>query len=161
MILGEKDRARAEQTRGEIGMGVDLCRGSVQLRRWVMGAKATGAFRVGIFAIACISAIFSAIGCQTTSETAVNPTNPMCPLCGRQTQAQAATTQGYAHVVCPTCGAVSTVDPDFLDRLEVFIGGPVGDTVYACAMCRTVVEQCAVCRAQGGTLTSRNIRRWQ
>ena len=126
-----------------------------------MGAKATGAFRVGIFAIACISTIFSSIGCQTTRESAVDPTNPMCPICGRQTQTQAATTTGYAQMTCPTCGAVSTVDRDFLDRLEVFIGGPIGDTVYACAKCSTVVEQCAVCRAQGRTLTSRNVRRWQ
>jgi len=125
-----------------------------------MEARATGAVRVGIFAIACISVVFSAIGCQTTRETTVDPTNPMCPLCGRQTQTQAATT-GYAQMACPTCGAVSTVDRDFLDRLEVFIGGPVGDTVYACAKCRTAVEQCAVCRAQGRTLTSRNVRRWQ
>lgn len=126
-----------------------------------MGAKATGAFRVGIFAIACLATIFSSVGCQTTSETAVDPTNPMCPICGRQTQTQDAATQGYAQMACSTCGAVATVDRDFLDRLEVFIGGPIGDTVYACAKCRTVVEQCAVCRAQGGALTSRNVRRWQ
>lgn len=124
-----------------------------------MGAKASGAVRVGIFAIACISAIFTSVGCQTTRETAVNPTNPMCPICGRQTQA--GTVDSYARMACPTCGAVATVDRDFLDRLEVFIGGPVGDTVYACAKCRTVVEQCAVCRANGRALTSRNIRRWQ
>jgi predicted RNA-binding Zn-ribbon protein involved in translation (DUF1610 family) len=126
-----------------------------------MGAKATGAFRVSVFAIACLAMIFSAIGCQTTRETTVDPTNPMCPLCGRQTQTQAAGAQGYVQMACPTCGAVATVDRDFLDRLEVFIGGPVGDTVYACAMCGTVVQQCAVCRANGVALTSRNIRRWQ
>ncbi len=126
-----------------------------------MGAKATGAFRIGIFAIACISTIFSSIGCQTTRETTVDPTNPMCPICGRQTQTQAGATTGYAQMACPTCGAVSTVDRDFLDRLEVFIGGPVGDTVYACAKCRTVVEQCAVCRANGVPLTSRNIHGWR
>ena len=134
-----------------------------------MGAKAIGALpeagheacRVGIFAIACLSAIFSSIGCQTTRESAVDPTNPMCPTCERQTQTQAATTQGYAQMACPICGAVSTVDQNFLDRLEVFIGGPVGDTVYACAKCRTVVEQCAVCRANGRALTSQNVRRWQ
>ena len=126
-----------------------------------MEAKATGVFRVGIFAIACISAILSSIGCQTTRESAVDPANPMCPVCGRQTQTQAATTQGYVQMACPTCGAASTVDRDFLDRLEVFIGGPIGDTVYACAKCRTVVEQCVVCRANGGALTSSNVHRWQ
>ncbi len=124
-----------------------------------MGARATGAVRVGIFAMACISTIFASLGCQTTRETTVDPTNPMCPNCGRQTQA--AGTSGYVQMACPTCGAVATVDRDFLDRLEVFIGGPVGDTVYACAKCRTVVEQCAVCRANGVPLTSRNVSRWQ
>jgi predicted RNA-binding Zn-ribbon protein involved in translation (DUF1610 family) len=126
-----------------------------------MGAKATGAFRLGIFATACFLAIFAAIGCQTTRETTVDPTNPMCPLCGRPTQTRAPTTTGYVQMACPTCGAVATVDRDFLDRLEVFTGRPVGDTVYACAMCGTVVEQCAACRAKGVPLTSRNIRRWQ
>jgi predicted RNA-binding Zn-ribbon protein involved in translation (DUF1610 family) len=134
-----------------------------------MRAKATGALpeagheacRIGIFAIACLALILSAIGCQTTRETTVDPTNPMCPLCGRQTQTQVAGTPGYVQMACPTCGAVSTVDRDFLDRLEVFIGGPVGDAVYACAKCRTVVEQCAVCRANGRTLTSRDVHRWQ
>jgi predicted RNA-binding Zn-ribbon protein involved in translation (DUF1610 family) len=126
-----------------------------------MGAKATGALRVGVFAIACLVTIFSAIGCQTTRETTVDPTNPMCPVCGLQTQTQAPGTQGYVQMACPTCGAVATVDQNFLDRLEVFIGGPVGDTVYACAKCRTVVEQCAVCRANGVAWTSRNARRWQ
>ncbi len=134
-----------------------------------MEAKPTGALleagheacRIGIFALACLATIFWSLGCETTRETSVDPTNPMCPVCGRQTQTQAAGTPGYVQMACPTCGAVSTVDRDFLDRLEVFIGGPVGDTVYACAKCRTVVDQCAVCRAQGKTLTSRNIRRWQ
>ncbi len=91
-----------------------------------MGARATGALseaghgacRVGVFAIACLAAVFSAIGCQTTRETAVDPTNPMCPLCGRQTQTQAAGAPGYVQMACPTCGAVATVDRDFLDRLE-------------------------------------------
>jgi len=126
-----------------------------------MEARATGAVRVGIFAIACIAVVFSTLGCQTTSETTVNPTNPMCPICGQEARAQAATTTGYAQMACPTCDAVATVDRNFLDRLEVFIGGPVGDTVYACASCRTVVEQCAVCRANGRALTSRNARGWQ
>jgi predicted RNA-binding Zn-ribbon protein involved in translation (DUF1610 family) len=134
-----------------------------------MGARATGVLpeaghgvcRVGIFAIACLATIFSAIGCQTTRERTVDPTNPMCPVCGRQTQTQTAGAPGYVQMACPTCGAVSTVDRDFLDRLEVFIGGPVGDTVYACAKCRTVVEQCAVCRANGVAWTSPNGRRWQ
>ncbi len=126
-----------------------------------MRVRATGAVRVGILAIACLSAIFSSLGWETTRETTVDPTNPMCPVCGRQTQAQAASTPDYVQMACPICGAVSTVDRDFLDRLEVFIGGPVGDTVYACAKCRTVVAQCAVCRANGRTLTSRDVRRWQ
>ena len=126
-----------------------------------MGAKATGVLRIGIFVIACLSFAFSAIGCQTTRETAVDPTNPMCPVCGQEARTQAATPTGYVQMACPTCGAAATVDQNFLDRLEVFIGGPVGDTVYACAKCRTVVEQCAVCRANGVAWTSPNARRWQ
>ena len=126
-----------------------------------MEAQARRAFRVGLFAIACMSALFSSIGCQSSSETAVNPANPMCPICGRTTQAQATTQAEYNRAVCPVCGQVSTVDPDFLDRLEIFMGGPVGDTVYACAMCRTVVEQCATCRQKSGPVARENTHRWR
>jgi hypothetical protein len=158
MILPEKRRARAERVRGWVGMGVGPGRGSVLLRRWVMEAKATGAFRVGIVAIAGLAVIFSSIGCQSSQVSSVNPTNPMCPICGRPTQAQPTAALSCSKVVCPICGAVSRVDQDFLDRLEIFAGGPVGDTVYACAMCDTIVRECAACRAKGGALMRRNIR---
>jgi predicted RNA-binding Zn-ribbon protein involved in translation (DUF1610 family) len=123
-----------------------------------MEAKANTVLRLGVLAIACILAILPLAGCQSSTASTVNPTNPMCPVCGRPAQAQASTGSGYARVVCPTCGAVSTVDPEFLDRLEIFTGGAVGDSVYACAMCGTIVEQCAACRIKGGALTSRNTR---
>jgi len=126
-----------------------------------MEAKANTVSRIGILATVCTLAILSSMGCQSSEVSSVSPTNPACPICGRAAQAQASTGSGYTRAICPTCGAVSTVDPDFLDRLEVFIGGPVGDSVYACAMCRTIVEQCAVCRANGGTRTSRDIHGWR
>jgi len=77
---------------------------------------------------------------------AVSPTNPMCPLCGRQTQAQALAGLDCTKAVCPACGQIATVDPEFLDRLEIFTGGPLGDPVYACANCKALVAQCATCR---------------
>jgi hypothetical protein len=123
-----------------------------------MEANAKTVFRIGVLMLACTLAILPLAGCQSSTASTVNPTNPMCPICGRPAQAQASTEHGYARVACPTCGAVSTVDPDFLDRLEIFSGGAIGDTVYACAMCRTIVEQCAACRLKGGSLTSRNTR---
>jgi predicted RNA-binding Zn-ribbon protein involved in translation (DUF1610 family) len=121
-----------------------------------MEAKANTVARIGVLALACTLATLSSIGCQSSQPSAVSPTNPMCPICGRQ--AQAPTGSGYTRAVCPTCGAVSTVDPDFLDRLNVYSGGPVGDPVYACAQCGTIVQQCAACRQKNGTLTSRDTR---
>lgn len=126
-----------------------------------MEAKANTVFRIGVLVLVCTLATVPLGGCQSSEASSVSPTNPMCPICGRQAQAQASAGSGYTNVVCPTCGAVSTVDPDFLDRLEVFIGGPIGDSVYACAMCSTIVEQCAVCRAKSGNLTSRDIHGWR
>jgi len=126
-----------------------------------MEAQARRAFRIGLFAIACASVMFTSVGCQSSSQTAVNPANPMCPICGRTAQAQSSAGLDYGRAVCPICGQTSTVDPDFLDRLEVFLGGPVGDTVYACASCRSIVEQCAVCRQKSGPVASGNTHRWR
>ncbi len=127
-----------------------------------MGAKARKAFRVSIFAVVCTTAVWSSVGCQSSGGTAVSPTNPACPICGCQTQAQptAQASTSCTKAVCPICGDVATVDRDFLDRLEVFSGGPVGDTVYACAMCGTIAQQCAACRQKGYAANSRT-RGWQ
>ncbi len=122
-----------------------------------MEAKINTGFRVGVFAVACLAMVLPLAGCQPSEQTAVSQTNPACPLCGRATQAQALTGVSCTRAVCPVCGQVATVDPDFLDRLQIFIGGPVGDTVYACASCQAIVAECAACRAKGAPLTSRDI----
>src|SRR5512146_2209317 len=127
-----------------------------------MGAKARKAFRVSILAFVCATVVWSSVGCQS-GGTAVSPTNPACPICGSQTQAESTATAAATSTkaVCPICGDVATVDRDFLDRLEVFSGGPVGDTVYACAKCGTIAEACAACRQKGYVASSRGARNWQ
>ena len=125
-----------------------------------MGAKGREAFRVSIFAVVCAIVVWSSVGCQS-SGVAVSPTNPACPICGRETQAQPTAGTSYTKAVCPICGDVATVDRDFLDRLEVFSGGPVGDTVYACAKCGTIAQECAACRQKGYAANGRGTRSWQ
>ncbi len=127
-----------------------------------MRAKAREAFRVSMFAAVCVTVVGASIGCQS-SGVAVSPTNPMCPVCGSTTQAQTTARAGTTctKAVCPICGDVATVDRDFLDRLEVFSGGPVGDTVYACAMCGTIAQECAACRQKGYVASGRGTRGWQ
>lgn len=126
-----------------------------------MEARINTGFRVGILAVACMATVLPLVGCQPSDQMAVSPTNPACPLCGGPTQAQPPAGLSCTRVVCPICGQVSTVDPEFLDSLEGFIGGPVGDTVYACASCKAIVEQCAACWQRNGSLTSRDTRSWQ
>jgi predicted RNA-binding Zn-ribbon protein involved in translation (DUF1610 family) len=125
-----------------------------------MGAKAREAFRVGVFAVVCTTVVLSSVGCRS-SGVAVSPTNPMCPICGGATQAQPTAGASGTKAVCPICGEVAMVDQDFLTRLEIFTGGPVGDTVYACAMCGTIVQTCATCRQKGYGVNSQNTRGWQ
>jgi predicted RNA-binding Zn-ribbon protein involved in translation (DUF1610 family) len=122
---------------------------------------ATRAFRSGLFAIACITAVFLSIGCETSDTMAVSPTNPACPVCGEAAQAQQLEGVDATRVVCPVCGDVERVDPRFTERLEIFTGGPIGDTVYACANCQALVEQCAVCRQTGSSLARQNTRDWR
>jgi len=123
-----------------------------------MAARSNTGFRVGILAVACLAMVLPLAGCESSGRTAVSQTNPACPFCGRATQAQATTGLTCTRAVCPVCGEVATVDPQFLERLEIFTGGPIGDTVYACANCQAVVAECAVCRANGAAATSRNLR---
>jgi len=127
-----------------------------------MGAKAREVFRAGIFAVACAMVVWSSAGCQP-SGVVVSPTDPMCPICGCAARTQPTATAGATctTAVCPICGQVATVNPDFLTRLEIFTGGPVGDMVYACAMCGTIVQECASCRQKGYVATSRGRRGWQ
>jgi hypothetical protein len=125
-----------------------------------MAAKSNTGFRVSILTLVCTATVFSLVGCQSAGEMSVSPTNPQCPLCGGPTQPTPTAGLSCMRMVCPLCGqveAVATLDQDFLDRLEVFTGGPVGDTVYACAMCKTAVAQCAACRQKGSPATSRDI----
>jgi hypothetical protein len=123
-----------------------------------MVVRSDAAFRTGILTVACITLALWTIGCESSNQMAASPTNPACPLCGHEAQVQPLNGLDYAKAVCATCEQVSTVDPQFLDRLEIFTGGPIGDTVYACASCRTVVTQCAVCRQNGGSLARRSAR---
>ncbi len=127
-----------------------------------MGAEAREAFRISIFIVACAAVVGASIGCQS-SGVAVSPTNPMCPVCGSETQVQPTATASTTctKAICPICGDVATVDRDFLDRLEVFSGGPIGDTVYACAKCGTIAQECAACRQKGYVATGRGARGWQ
>ena len=117
-----------------------------------MEVRINTGFRTGLFTMVCAATLLSVVGCQT-EEMAVSQTNPACPLCGSATQAMATETAGLSctRAVCSTCRQVATVDPAFLDRLEIFTGGPVGDTVYACASCKALVAQCAVCRQKGAS----------
>ncbi len=126
-----------------------------------MEARIHTGLRAGILTLICAAMVFPLAGCQPSEGMAVSPTNPACPLCGGPTQTQAPTALQCTRIVCPICGQMATVDQDFLDRLEVFIGGPIGDTVYACAMCKTAVVQCATCRRNGGSVTSRDIHGWR
>ncbi len=133
--------------------------GEILARRWVMQARIDTGFRAGILTVVCLALFLPLAGCQPTDQVAaVSQTNPACPLCGRATQVCPLNGTKCAEVVCPICGDVSTVDPEFLDRLQIFTGGPIGDTVYACASCQAIVAECAVCRANGGAATSRNVR---
>ena len=123
-----------------------------------MEATARRAWGVGLFALVGTTAILSLLGCQPSDRMAVSPTNPMCPACGQAAQAQQLADLNFTQIICPVCEDVEKVDPRFLERLEVFTGGPLGDTVYACAACSALIEQCAACPPAGGAVARRNPR---
>jgi hypothetical protein len=123
-----------------------------------MGARINTGFRVGILAAACLAVFLPLAGCQPSEQMTVSQSNPACPLCGRATQVCPLDQAKCTEVVCPVCRDVATVDPEFLDRLQIFTGGPIGDTVYACASCQAIVAACAKCRQNGATAGSRNVR---
>jgi hypothetical protein len=113
---------------------------------------------VGMLAMACTLVILSFLGCQSSDRMAVSPTNPMCPACGQAAQAQQLADLNFTQVICPVCADAEKVDPRFLERLEVFTGGPLGDTVYACSACSALIAQCAACPPAGGAVARRNNR---
>jgi hypothetical protein len=160
-----KAEAAAPQSQGyarTLKRGVELGRAEIPARRRVMAAGINTGFRVGILTAACLAVVLPLAGCQSSDQAAmVSQTNPACPLCGRAAQVCPLDGLQCTEVVCPICGQVSTVDPQFLERLEIFTGGPIGDTVYACANCRAIVAVCATCRHNGGSATSRNVGGWQ
>jgi hypothetical protein len=126
-----------------------------------MEARINTGFRVGIVALACLATVLPLAGCQSSNGTAVSQTNPACPVCGQATQVCPLDGLKCTEVVCPICGEVATVDPRFLERLDIFTGGPVGDEVYACASCQAIVAACATCRQNGAMAARRNIPDWQ
>jgi len=111
-----------------------------------MEARANSILRPGVLAVTCLVALVLSAGCETSDTMAADPTNPMCPLCRQRLQTQTLADQDYNKVVCPTCERVATVDPRFLEELDRFTGGPIGDPVYACAKCQALVAQCETCR---------------
>jgi len=125
-----------------------------------MDAHVRKAFRVGLVAIVGAVAL-SFIGCQPSDRMAVSPTNPMCPVCAQAAQARHLADLNVTQVVCPVCGDVEQVDPQFLERIEIFTGRVLADPVYACAMCSALIEQCAACPPAASSLARRNDRRWQ
>ncbi|MCU0917063.1 MAG: hypothetical protein MUC88_21245 [Planctomycetes bacterium] len=111
-----------------------------------MEARASSNPRVGALTATCLLAVVLSAGCETSDTMAADPTNPMCPLCQHRLQTQTLAEQDYDKVVCPTCERVATVDPRFLEELDRFPGGPIGDPAYACAKCQALVAQCGTCR---------------
>ncbi len=123
-----------------------------------METRINAGFRVGVLAVACLALFLPLAGCQPSDQAAaVSQTNPACPVCGRATQVCPLNGTKCTEVVCPICGDVSTVDPEFLDRLQIFTGGPIGDTVYACASCQAIVAACATCRQNGAVAAGRDV----
>lgn len=88
-------------------------------------------------------------GCESQSRVVATEACPPCPLCRVETRIQPITGLEYTRCVCPTCRAVSTVDPALRDALERFTGGPTSETVYVCDACQAVVRQCDICQRGG------------
>lgn len=100
----------------------------------------------GIFAILCTATAFLAVGCESSNQVVASGTSPTCPICERETRIQPITGLEYTTCVCPTCGRVFTLDPQFQNEVERFTGLNIGDRVYVCDSCGNIIEDCAACR---------------
>jgi len=107
-------------------------------------------FMTGILVAACAAAVVLPGGCQSSNGTAVTKAAETCPVCGHVTRTQPLTGLKYTTCICPTCGKVSTLDPQLLDGFERFFGDDPVFSVTVCDGCQAIIRQCAVCRGAKG-----------
>lgn len=100
----------------------------------------------GILAIVCTMAALLSIGCESSNRVVASGASPTCPICERETRVNPITGLEYTTCICPTCGTVSTLDPQFQNEVERFTGLNIGDRVYVCDSCGNIIEDCAACR---------------
>jgi hypothetical protein len=112
----------------------------------MMSRRVSTILMAGILTAAGAAVVVLPMGCQSENQVAATETSVVCPVCQRETRIQPLTGLKYTTCICPTCKTVSTLDPEFRDRLEVFYGNIVGDAVPVCDTDETVVMECAVCR---------------
>ncbi|MGE5294257.1 MAG: hypothetical protein ACM3VT_05460 [Solirubrobacterales bacterium] len=100
----------------------------------------------GLFVPLGIAAILWLGGCESSNRVVKDEPSPTCPICQRETRVNPITKWKYTTCVCPKCGTVTTMDPDFELQVERFTGPNVGDRVYACDSCGNILQDCATCR---------------
>ncbi len=101
---------------------------------------------VGLLTILCVAGALLAAGCESSNRVVDSRVAAACPICERQTRVHPITGLEYTTCLCPSCGTVSTMDPDFALAVERFTGPNVGDRLYASDSCGNILQDCAACR---------------
>jgi len=104
----------------------------------------------GILATLCI-AILLLTGCESSNRMVASEISDTCPICEHETRVHPITGLSYTTCLCPTCGTVSTLDPQVQNAVERFTGPNIGDRVHVCDGCGQIIEDCAVCRERAAT----------
>ena len=102
----------------------------------------------GPLLVACATFLVLLSGCHSSSKAVETGTTEVCPGCEAETRIQPITGLTYTTCICPSCKKVSTLEASTRARVEAYVGGDVGDTVYVCDDCKAIVEICSVCRSR-------------
>jgi heterodisulfide reductase subunit A-like polyferredoxin len=100
----------------------------------------------GLVAVLCVAAVLLSAGCESSNRVVDSQVASTCPICERQTRVNPITGLEYTTCLCPSCGTVTTMDPDFALDVERFTGPNVGDRIYAADSCGHILQDCAACR---------------